>query len=187
MTKKITEHEVRVAIDDGFKSLYELARLKVKGNWEKCDLSQKYNAGRGLVRMCDVAKNPSENFSRATTAAAWKQRVSDWAAKNDVPSEQAWNGYYIVQDPASVVMQKITPVFHVLKDGDMYCQIARFFSLVQKWEYGHTSQKAADRYAAQGVADALIMCSADLKKQLDIKKCNPILRPVKSFLYQIQR
>ena len=79
MKKEYTEAEIYAAIKSGFENLRLLAREDLKKRWKVMEVSQKYDAGRSLVVMGDVAKNPENYFSRAKTQEAWIGRAEAYA------------------------------------------------------------------------------------------------------------
>ncbi len=182
MYKKYTEAEVYVAIKRGFDALYQLSRAELKKDWKKFDVAQKYSVGRGLVQLRDVAKQPGQSFSRVATGEQWRQRAREWATAKGVDVSFA---YYIVEDPAMIVQNKVEPAFGAMRNNDLFREYIKFCELVQKWEYRRTSEKNA--CAADMIAQELVAKAERFVKLMEVKNSNCLVRPIKELLCSYSR
>ena len=181
MKKEYTEAEVYEAIKSGFSNLNFLVRKDLKKRWRGLEVSQKYNAGRSLVVMRDVAKNPENYFSRAKTQEAWVGRAEKYMFEHDWDSTEM--AYYIVQSPQNIVMGNVSNAMR----GNLYGEYARFCDDVQQWEYDRTSPKGAYRCLAEVSAEKIVGNAKEYKKQVDAELANPVKKYVRNLIKQYVR
>ena len=168
MKKEYTEAEVYVAIKSGFTNLKILAKQDLKKRWKKMETADKYDAGRGLVYMGDVAMQPEKHFSRAQTQDAWIDRAEAFAFRNSLESVEY--AYYIVPAPQHIV----TDATRAAMRGELYGEYARFCDSVQSWEYDRTSPKGAYRCLAEKSANEIVRQSKKYQKLVDVELANPV-------------
>ena len=178
--KEYKEQDVYAAIKSGFADLKVLARVDLKKRWKSMDGKQRFAAGRALVYMDGVIKNPAKYFSRASTQSDWVWRAETYA--NEKNLDDVADAYYIVQNPQSIVLNAA----HGALSGGIYAEFYRFCNSVQQWEYDRTSNKVQFSAQAYKFAEDIIKRAERYKAMVAISRANPLIRPVKQFVYQIQ-
>lgn len=183
MPIEYTKKEILDAINLGMADYLEMARMGLRSHWKGLSQSEKWAAGRALVVLADVKKNPAKYFSRATTHDAWKGRANAYAKEKNLPSSSF--AYYIVPDPTNVVWNDVAAAF--IYNAEHGKRFYNFCQMVQKWEYAHT----AHAYAEDGIAalygyDIVNMTRAS-HRYIDLKKTNPMLRPIKEMFNSFQK
>lgn len=173
MKKEYTEAEIYAAIKSGFENLRLLAREDLKKRWKVMEVSQKYDAGRSLVVMGDVAKNPENYFSRAKTQEAWIGRAEAYANEKNLDSMEY--AYYIVQNPQGIVSNAAKNAMQARLNGEYAC----FCDDVQQWEYDRTSPKGAYRCLAKVSAERIVNKAKKYQNMVDAELANPVKKYVR--------
>ena len=185
MTKKITERDIYDAIKSAFESLMVLSKAELKKRWKNETTDRKYAAGRALVQLGKMAKEPEQHFSRAATGAVWEQRVKDWGQKNNIPKDRLFDGYYIVPSPTTIALDKVEWIFGITCNHDLYREFWNLAEAVQNWEYNRTSQNPNQRYVASRDAERIIERSKRLKALAGVKSANCVARQFKQLAFNI--
>ncbi|MBR4891681.1 MAG: hypothetical protein IKZ34_00675 [Alphaproteobacteria bacterium] len=172
MNKVYKEQDVKKNIEQGFKCLTDLARVRLKTRWKAMNLKERCDAARSLVFMEQVAKNPDAHFSRESTEKAWIERAKEYAQQKKL--HDLSSAYYIVQDPTGIVWNKATGVFFDGNGAEYY----RFCRAVQQWMYdGHS-----DTYATEIVENA-----KKYKSELAVESANCFARPFVEYARLFQK
>lgn len=185
MQKEFSEEKVYSDIKSGFGSFKVLAKASLAKRWKDLSRSQKYDAGRALVKIADVAKYPEIYFSRAATEKDYMNRIKNWIEKNNVAPENAKCAFYMVWRPLDYVVNDAEDAF--LYNANLRCAFYNFCDLVQDWEYGRTSDDEKGRNSFVLWAKKIEEESKDLKKLAEIKHASLFLRPIKEFFYSFQK
>ena len=107
-------------IRECFSDMYDVAKFNAKKDFKKnAKKGNKWKVARALVALNDVAKNPDKYFAPKNTYDAWKQRAIE-QVKNHPEDVRKYGEQYvynvafgaIVQQPHSIVFDKIYPVIH---------------------------------------------------------------------------
>lgn len=186
MVQKFTEQDVRLAIKRGFESLVSLFRVELRKNWKRTAVDKRYAAGRSMVQLRNIAKNPDEHFSRSKTWQAWQGRADAWVKENNVAPEDAQFAFYIVHGPAEVALGKMDGFFGAVKNGDLHSEFYNLCNSVQRWEYGRTSKDATIQCAANVDAEKIIAQSQRLVALAQVESAKPVMKQVKQFMYDIK-
>lgn len=173
--KEYEKQEVLNAINLGLTDYLEMARIGLRNRWKSLSVSEKWAAGRALVALSDIKKNPTKYFSRVATYDAWKQRADNYAKEKKLPSTT--HAYYIVPDPTNVVWNNVAPAFiYNVEHGKRFY---RFCQTVQKWEYARTAHAFAEDGVATLYGYDIVNMAKSSHRYVDLKKTNPMIRPIK--------
>lgn len=185
MQKDFSEEKVYSDIKSGLGSFRVLAKASLAKRWKALSRSQKYDAGRALVKIADVAKYPENYFSRAATEKYYMNRIKNWIEKNNISPENAKCAFYMVWRPLDYVVNDAEDAF--LYNANLRCAFYNFCDLVQDWEYGRTADGEKGRSSFTFLAEKIEEKAKDLNKQAKIKQANIFVRPIKEFLYSFQK
>ncbi len=178
--QEIKDKEVYKSIKSGLKDLKILARYNLAKRWMKIPKKTRWSIGRALVYMEHVAKNPEAYFSKATTEDPWKERVKEWAKKNNANMELS---FHLVQDPKDIVFCNTS----IAMDENLSSIYHNFCQKIQDWEYSRTRKDDIGGFMATNNAIEIIKMSKLLNKKVQVMKDPCILRPFKRFYLQFQR
>ena len=185
MQKEFSEEKVYSDIKSGFGSFKVLAKASLAKRWKDLSRSQKYDAGRALVKIADVAKYPEIYFSRAATEKDYMNRIKNWIEKNNVAPENAKYAFYMVWRPSDYVVKDAANAFWY--NAELRRDFYNFCDLVHDWEYGRTADDEKGRNSFVLWAKKIEEEAKDLKKRAEIKHASLFLRPIKEFLYSFQK
>ncbi|MBQ8256061.1 MAG: hypothetical protein IJY99_03810 [Alphaproteobacteria bacterium] len=183
MPTEYTQQEVLNAMVVGLSDYLDLARIGLRGRWNSLSQSEKWAAGRALVALSDVKKAPQTYFSRATTWNDWQSRAEKYKAEKDLPS--IGHAYYMVQDPTGIVWNQVASAFAY--NAEMGKKFYHFCRLIQKWEYARTSRSHAESGVAVLYGHDIVSAANHVHQVANIKKSNPIIRPIKEMLHSLQK
>lgn len=183
MSKEYTQQEIYDAIVMGLSDYLDLARIGLRSHWNSLSQSEKWAAGRALAALSDVKKAPQTYFSRETTWNDWQSRAEKYKAEKKLPS--LGYAYYIVQDPTGIVSTKVAPAF--ANNNELYNKFYRFCHLIQKWEYARTSRSRTESGVAVLYSHDIMSAVNQVHTVVNIKKSNPIIRPIKEMLHSLQK
>lgn len=170
--KEFKEQEVYTAIRNGFAAYHGIARAQIARNWAKMAHGERVAAARALVYLGRVARNPAEYFSRIETEEDWMWRANEYAKEKGIRASYA---FYIVPNPTVMVLNNVTPLFESGTSADFFY----FCSLVQKWEYNRTDNKAASDFIAAQSANKIIKLVERVSNQAKkIVQFNNAMKPV---------
>lgn len=170
--KEFKEQEVYTAIRNGFAAYHGIARAQIARNWAKMAHGERVAAARALVYLGRVARNPAEYFSRIETEEDWMWRANEYAKEKGMRASYA---FYIVPNPTVMVLNNVTPLFESGTSADFFY----FCSLVQKWEYNRTDNKAASDFIAAQSANKIIKLAERVSNQAKkIAQFNNAMKPV---------
>ena len=170
--KEFKEQEVYTAIRNGFAAYHSIARAQIARNWAKMAHGERGAAARALVYLGGVARNPAEYFSRIETEEDWMWRANEYAKEKGMRASYA---FYIVPNPTVMVLNNVTPLFESGTSADFFY----FCSLVQKWEYNRTDNKAASDFIAAQSANKIIKLAERVSNQAKkIAQFNNAMKPV---------
>lgn len=170
--KEFKEQEVYTAIRNGFAAYHGIARAQIARNWAKMAHGERVAAARALVYLGRVARNPAEYFSRIETEEDWMWRANEYAKEKGIRASYA---FYIVPNPTVMVLNNVTPLFESGTSADFFY----FCSLVQKWEYNRTDNKAASDFIAAQSANKIIKLVERVSNQAKkIAQFNNAMKPV---------
>lgn len=170
--KEFKEQEVYTAIRNGFAAYHGIARAQIARNWAKMAHGERVAAARALVYLGRVARNPAEYFSRIETEEDWMWRANEYAKEKGIRASYA---FYIVPNPTVMVLNNVTPLFESGTSADFFY----FCSLVQKWEYNRTDNKAASDFIAAQSANKIIKLAERVSNQAKkIAQFNNAMKPV---------
>lgn len=170
--KEFKEQEVHTAIRNGFAAYHGIARAQIARNWAKMAHGERVAAARALVYLGGVARNPAEYFSRIETEEDWMWRANEYAKEKGIRASYA---FYIVPNPTVMVLNNVTPLFESGTSADFFY----FCSLVQKWEYNRTDNKAASDFIAAQSANKIIKLAERVSNQAKkIAQFNNAMKPV---------
>ena len=170
--KEFKEQEVYTAIRNGFAAYHGIARAQIARNWAKMAHGERVAAARALVYLGRVARNPAEYFSRIETEEDWMWRANEYAKEKGIRASYA---FYIVPNPTVMVLNNVTPLFEAGTSADFFY----FCSLVQKWEYNRTDNKAASDFIAAQSANKIIKLVERVSNQAKkIAQFNNAMKPV---------
>lgn len=170
--KEFKEQEVYTAIRNGFAAYHGVARAQIARNWAKMAHGERVAAARALVYLGRVARNPAEYFSRIETEEDWMWRANEYAKEKGIRASYA---FYIVPNPTVMVLNNVTPLFESGTSADFFY----FCSLVQKWEYNRTDNKAASDFIAAQSANKIIKLAERVSNQAKkIAQFNNAMKPV---------
>ena len=170
--KEFKEQEVYTAIRNGFAAYHGIARAQIARNWAKMAHGERVAAARALVYLGRVARNPAEYFSRIETEEDWMWRANEYAKEKGMRASYA---FYIVPNPTVMVLNNVTPLFESGTSADFFY----FCSLVQKWEYNRTDNKAASDFIATQSANKIIKLAERVSNQAKkIAQFNNAMKPV---------
>lgn len=174
-------HDLKAVIKQSFEDLYVIARFYAKKDFAKNEKQNaKWDIARSLVFLKDVANNPDKHFAYEFTNAAWDKRVEDYIAKSALAEQSiAEHGIdyvrsvtkgSLVEQPSSIVFNKINPLFKALN-------LWSFCENVQSFYY----QK---HFKNIYVSDREIVCFANkvAKTARILEQKNPVKRSVQLFL-----
>lgn len=170
--KEFKEQEVYTAIRNGLAAYHSIARAQIARNWAKMAHGERVAAARALVYLGGVARNPAEYFSRAATEEDWLWRANSCAREKGIGANYA---FYIVPDPTIMVLNNVPGAFDAKTSSDFFY----FCSLVQKWEYKRTDNKAASDFIAAQSANKIIKLAERVSNQAKkIAQFNNAMKPV---------
>lgn len=170
--KEFKEQEVYTAIRNGLAAYHGIARAQIARNWAKMAHGERVAAARALVYLGRVARNPAEYFSRIETEEDWMWRANEYAKEKGIRASYA---FYIVPNPTVMVLNNVTPLFESGTSADFFY----FCSLVQKWEYNRTDNKAASDFIAAQSANKIIKLVERVSNQAKkITQFNNAMKPV---------
>ena len=170
--KEFKEQEVYNAVKAGFMAYKDLARIRIAQTWDKKSPTERVAAARALVYLGRVARNPAEYFSRAATEEDWLWRANSFAREKGIGANYA---FYIVPDPTIMVLNNVPGAFDAKTSSDFFY----FCSLVQKWEYNRTDNKAASDFIAAQSANKIIKLAERVSNQAKkIAQFNNAMKPV---------
>ena len=170
--KEFKEQEVYTAIRNGFAAYHGIARAQIARNWAKMAHGERVAVARALVYLGGVARNPAEYFSRIETEEDWMWRANEYAKEKGIRASYA---FYIVPNPTVMVLNNVTPLFESGTSADFFY----FCSLVQKWEYNRTDNKAASDFIAAQSANKIIKLAERVSNQAKkIAQFNNAMKPV---------
>ena len=170
--KEFKEQEVYTAIRNGFAAYHGIARAQIARNWAKMAHGERVAAARALVYLGRVARNPAEYFSRIETEEDWMWRANEYAKEKGIRASYA---FYIVPNPTVMVLNNVTPLFESGTSADFFY----FCSLVQKWEYNRTDNKAASDFIAAQSANKIIKLAERVSNRAKkIAQFNNAMKPV---------
>lgn len=169
---QMTEQQIYTAIRNGFAAYHGIARAQIARNWAKMAHGERVAAARALVYLGRVARNPAEYFSRIETEEDWMWRANEYAKEKGIRASYA---FYIVPNPTVMVLNNVTPLFESGTSADFFY----FCSLVQKWEYNRTDNKAASDFIAAQSANKIIKLVERVSNQAKkIAQFNNAMKPV---------
>lgn len=170
--KEFKEQEVYTAIRNGLAAYHDIARAQIARNWAKMAHGERVAAARALVYLGRVARNPAEYFSRIETEEDWMWRANEYAKEKGIRASYA---FYIVPNPTVMALNNVTPLFESGTSADFFY----FCSLVQKWEYNRTDNKAASDFIAAQSANKIIKLAERVSNQAKkIAQFNNAMKPV---------
>lgn len=170
--KEFKEQEVYNAVKAGFMAYKDLARIRIAQTWDKKSPTERVAAARALVYLGRVARNPAEYFSRIDTEEDWMWRANEYAKEKGMRASYA---FYIVPNPTVMVLNNVTPLFEAGTSADFFY----FCSLVQKWEYNRTDNKAASDFIAAQSANRLMSLSERVQGQArKMVQFSQVMKPV---------
>ncbi len=164
------------SIKDALHAFYEVARGKTKGRFAKLPRMQRYQAARALNVLRDVADCPEKYFSRAATEADWAMRAQEYAGRKSVNPQ--WAAYYIVQNPAGVVTEKVDAAF--IGEGVLCNRFAILCDQILHWYYDSTSKDPRDISRAAMAAKEIFEIGRDIRKQADIMREGQVMYYLKN-------
>lgn len=142
-------------IQNGLNDFYTVARARTKVRFAKMPRSHKYLAARALMRLRDVADNPAEYFSPATTDAAWTERGRARAQAYGGAPE--WAKHNLVKTPADMVVDSVDAAF--IEEPALRTQFELFCDDAFDWFYeyadGNPKQSAQAEKNAKKIADGV--------------------------------
>ncbi len=185
MTRIGKEEKIYSEIGVCFANFQKLARISLQRHWKSMGRAERYAAMRGFVRFADLVDNPGKYFSRATTESAWRARVDEYVTKQRLLPHESFNAYYIVRDPKGCVMDMVGDAFRGAHElcRMFYC----FCESVQKWEYNRTLRTGLANANAERHEQDIMKIANQIKVLADINLANPLVRPIKQFLYELQK
>lgn len=181
MEQKLDENKVYDAVKAAFRNLHVLVREELKKHWKTMNRESRYAAGRALVFMAEVEKNPAAYFSRVGTEKDWVSRAKQFATQRGV--DDIADAFYIVQDPKGVVWNHAMAALR----GDLAGEYYRFCADVQDWEYKRTSKIPHVRALTEKSVDEIMKKSKKFQKKADLQKANVVLKPFVYVTQQFQR
>ena len=185
MPIEYTRQEILEAIKSGMSDYLEMARIGVRQRWKGLSQSEKWAAGRALVAWSDVAKNPAKYFSRAATSNSWNSRAEQYYQEHSKDMPNVHFAYYIVPDPTGIVWNQVQAAFAY--NPELGKKFSRFCNLVQKWEYARTARENAEHGVAALYGNDIVKMSLAVRKILNLKKSNPMIRPIKEMFHSLQK
>lgn len=185
MTQVSKEEKIYSEIKACFANFQKLARISLQRHWKGMGRAERYAAMRGFVQFADLIENPAKYFSRATTEKAWRARVDEYVTKQRLLPRESFNAYYIVQDPKGLVMDMVGDAFH--GGVELYRLFYVFCESVQTWEYNRTLKTGLADANAERCEREIVSTAKRIKALADIHSANPLARPIKQFLYELQK
>lgn len=163
--KEYSEKEIYLAISAAFEAFYILARRIVKIAWKKMSKKGRYDSGRALIFVKNLATDPAECFSRSKTEKAWERRAAAFLkarkiSSADEASGKSWkfsppdSAFYRVSTPRNLVANKAQAAFH--DDFILLTNFEDFCGHVQDWEYDRTYSEDSPigKFGLIGVEDS---------------------------------
>lgn len=185
MTQVSKEEKIYSEIKACFANFQKLARISLQRQWRGMGRAERYAAMRGFVQFADLIENPAKYFSRATTEKAWRARAEEFVSSKRLNARDAYNAYYIVKDPKGLVMNMVGDAFH--GGVELYRLFYVFCESVQKWEYNRTLKTGLADANAERYEREIVSTAKRIKALADIHSANPLVRPIKQFLYELQK
>ncbi len=176
--KMYTDAKMYSIISTAFGDLKSLARKELEKKWKKMASSERCAAGRALVYINDVEKNPAKHFSRDCTEQAWHNRALEYAKKNNL--KQTWQALYIVETPAMIAYYRMKNAF-TKPETRLSC--LRLCEAIKDWEYNRT----AKRCAYEQDVDKILNLSQQISSARKLNEICPIKRKVLDFVKLLHR
>ena len=156
--KVINLEDVENAIKNGLMAYKDTAKFELRRRWDSLDVEKKKDAGRSLVSMETVAKDPKKYLSRENTEEAWFARAEEYAKEKDLP--EVWYAFYIVQSPALLVLHSAEKALR----QPLWSQYFTFLETIQQYEYAD-NDGSRNNYAESIIKESARICAvADINK-----------------------
>ena len=176
--KMYTDAKMYSIISTAFGDLKSLARKELEKKWKKMASSERCAAGRALVCINDVEKNPAKHFSRDCTEAMWNARALEYAQKYSM--KETWMALYFVSTPAMVAYYGMENAF-TKPETRLSC--LRLCEAIKDWEYHRT----AKRCAYEQDVDKILNLSQQISSARKFNETSPIKRKVLDFVKLLHR
>ena len=160
---------------------YYLVRSDLKRRWKSLSKVERRDAVAGLRYLEDVFKNPAKHFSRAQTQSSWNNRAVQYATEKGLPNVN--DAFYIVHGPREEFIENVK---HAVYSHDLYSALCQLASNAQNWEYDRTSVHDYLRYQADRFSDEIVKAAKRTQQIVDIMESNPVVRPLKQIVYNLQ-
>lgn len=160
---------------------YYLIRADLKKRWKNLTKVERREAVGALRYLENVFKNPSKYFSRATTQEAWNNRATEYAKEKSISVTDA---FYIVHGPRE---QFIENVKNACYSHELYSDLYKIAGVIQNWEYDRTSLRPYIRENSDKFAEEIVNVARKTQKIVDIMESNPLVRPLKQLMNNLQR
>ena len=168
--KTIDLEDVDNAIKNGLMAYKDVAKCELRRRWDSLDVEKKKDAGRSLVSMETVAKDPKKYLSRENTEEAWFARAEEYAKEKNLP--EVWYAFYIVQSPALLVLHGAEKALC----QPLWSQYFTFLETIQRYEY-EDSNVSKNNYAESIIKESARICNVR-----DVNKSPCFIRPLKRAL-----
>ncbi len=170
---------VRGVIATAFADLHDIFKKEIQAQYKNLNTRQRANAGRVLVLLSAVAKNPAKYFSREETEGSWFTRAVEYAGKHGV--DDLKHAYYFVPSPDMLVTQPIQswvgsdinipyPVWRILWD---LCKFAK------DWEY--------EPHYPEARARDIVDLAKKIHMPAEIIRANPVKAMALKFVHNFQK
>ena len=160
---------------------YYLARADLKKRWKSLSKVERREAVGGLRYLEDAFKNPAKYFSRAQTQSSWNNRAVQYAA--DKKLQNLGDAFYIVHGPKEKFIENVKQAIY---SHDLYSALYQLAGNAQNWEYDRTSVHDYLRHQADKFSDEIVKAAKNTQQIVDIMESNPVVRPLKQIVYNLQ-
>ncbi len=173
--------DIKRAIKSGLGNYQILFKNALKNSeFKKLSTSQRANAGRILVKLADVAKNPDMYFSYKNTKDAWTARMKECMLKSGF--KRTGTAYMVADKPETAIQNQIRTLPDYVP-WVLICEYNTFIEHVRKWEYA-TAQ--GYKTETQKHAKKIIEDVARVSLRAHAVMSPAMLRPVRMALYSMQ-
>ncbi len=166
--KKYDEATVYRAIKSAFSDFRTIARANAATHWARMSRTEKYNTGRGLAFMADIARDPARYFARAHTVNLW-----------DFPINS------LTVSPATIVLNRING-YNILPEKFKY-HFSKMCEMAQNWEYDRKSSYDIVRRNTNLYAHFITQKAYNIGRAAQIASRPRIIQPILRFMQNLRQ
>ncbi len=161
---------------------YYLIRSDLKKRWNTLSKNDRRDAVVVLRYLEDVMKDPAKHFSRTATQNEWNNRAVECMTAKGM--KNVADAFYIVHGPREVFIEGVRNATY---SPEMYSDLYKLAGHIQNWEYDRTSMRDYMRKQSNKYSDAITKIAKQTQALVDIQEANPLVRPLKQLMNNLQR